>query len=77
MKQVDAETAGIGSLNDNRQIDIGVDMDMANIDANANEIRCGCRCRDENLNVELMRIRNSADRAIYIVNKCYCTDNNA
>lgn len=77
MKQVDADTAGNGSLDADRQIDMGVDMDMANIDAIANEIRSGCRCRNENLKVELVWIRNSADRAIYIVDKCYCTDNNA
>lgn len=56
---------------------MGMDLGVENIDTNANDIQCRCRCRDENLKVTLVRIRDSADRAIYLMDTCCCSDINA
>lgn len=53
-------------------IDMGVDMGLDDFDANAaNKVHC--RCRDEKLRSKLVQIRESADHAVRIMDKCCCS----
>lgn len=67
--------ADIVDMGDDMGIDVGVDIEDENFDSNGNIVRC--RCRDENLKLTLLKIRDSVDRAIYIMETCCCDDKSA